>query len=134
MKRTTGLLILIFAMSFTLILGGCQAEVKLKEEFNKDEFYAGGFEILTKCNSNIQLKEYKIDLNDGWLDEYKEYKLDDTQQTYYDLILQIAKLNNKFKETNKDEHLDKMISKVTDLNKFLDTNGKEIKDSIQKDK
>ena len=116
--------ILIIVLGLMLILGGCVKQPELKEEFNTDEFYTKGYDLLGKVVMNLELKEYKVDLNKGWLAKYREYELDDTQQTYYDLILQTVQLNNKFKETNEKKYLEELFKKQEDLIIFFKNNKK----------
>ncbi len=123
MKKINLILILVLVLGS---LVGCANDKKMElpKDMTDKEFYQEGQNFGEEAMKNVEIKEYKINLDGGFLGKYSQYKLDDKKQTYYNILKNFAVNYNKFKETDNDEYLDKMISDIKEVGKFLEANTK----------
>jgi len=125
MKSKTSTLVLIVILVLG-VFSGCDEfeKIELPKNISDKDFYEEGYNFSKECMNNIEIREYKINTNQGFLGKYGKYELDDKKQTYYNLLNQFAINYNKFKETNDEEYLDNMLKIAKEITFFLEMNTK----------
>ncbi|ABR48984.1 hypothetical protein Amet_2834 [Alkaliphilus metalliredigens QYMF] len=116
----------IFCFIFIFILGfsmGCAKELE-EMEVADDDIFTEGTLLMRESVANVEIKDYKISMDSEFFVKYKNAKLTNIQQAYYDILVKSTKDYNKFKETGETKYLKSSNEGINEITKLLKANTK----------
>lgn len=122
--RKVSLLLLVLVLLVGIFSGCAEVEkMELPNDMTDKEFFEEGMSLVNESLKNIEIKDYKINLDNSFISKYKNYNLDNKKQAFYNMMSDLAINYNKYKETDEEKYIDLMTNKVKEIGVFFKTNN-----------